>query len=78
MSASERPVDPAASFDRTMREKARREQREAREAKEREQAEASRTDDQLLGDAVVESFRPGAKAARNAAFIRRLYGLEEE
>ncbi|CAN5794419.1 hypothetical protein BH24ACT25_BH24ACT25_04720 [soil metagenome] len=65
-----------ASFDRTMRERARREQREAREAEEREQAEANRTDDQRLGDAVVESFRPGVKQAGHAAFLRSLGVLE--
>ncbi len=65
-----------ASFDRTMRERARHEQREAREAEEREQAEANRTDDQRLGDAVVESFRPGVKQAGHAAFLRSLGLLE--
>lgn len=64
------------SFDRTMRERARREQRGAREAEEREQAEANRTDDQRLGDTLADALRPGAKARRNEAFLRSLGLLE--
>jgi|GEM_PF-6121353 len=64
------------SFDRTMRAKADREEREAREQEQREQAEADRTPDQLLGDAVVDALRPGAKQAGHAAFLRSLGVLE--
>lgn len=59
-----------ASFDRTMREQARREEAERREQEQRRQAEANRTDDQRLGDSVVEAL--GAKPARNAALLRSL------
>lgn len=60
-----------------LRERERREERERRDQEEQERAEASRTPDQVLGDSVAEAFRPGAKEARNAAFLRSLGLLGE-
>ena len=63
-----------ASFDRTMREKAKRERQEA----ERAQGERDRTDAQHLGDALSAAVQPGAKRARDEALVRSLLPSGDE
>jgi hypothetical protein len=62
-----------ASFDRTMREQAKRERRERREEVERRQAEANRIDAQRHGDAISAGLAPSVKRAANEALARALH-----
>lgn len=59
----------AESFERTMREAARRDEQEA----QRRAAEANRTPEQCFNDGLTAALRPGAKDARNEALVRLLH-----
>jgi hypothetical protein len=61
------------SLDRVMRERAKREQRARREEQERFEAQANRTSDQELGDAVSASLQPGVKESATRALLERLH-----
>ena len=60
------------SLERTVRERAESDEQNRLEA----QAEANRTDDQLLGDAIRASAAPGAKDAAQRDFLRSIHGDE--
>ncbi len=62
------------SLERTVRERAESDEQNRLEA----QAEANRTDDQLLGDAIRASAAPGAKDAAQRDFLRSIHGDEEQ
>ena len=66
------------SLNRTMRERERREQRQRREEEEPFEAQANRTPDQELGDAVSGSLQPGVKESANRALLKSLHPDEGE
>ena len=65
-------------LNRAMRERERREQRQRREEEERFEAQANRTPDQELGDAIRASLQPGVKESVNHALLKSLHPDEGE